>query len=69
MSHGILAFGRVPLPVGRAGFKAARNYLKSKPSLENAAYTVRYASKGYNPFWKTSPSYSRIVAVIGWLYQ
>jgi hypothetical protein len=44
---------RVPLPVGRAGFKALGNLTKSTRFLENRRRAADSVPTGYAPIWKT----------------
>jgi hypothetical protein len=44
--------GRVPLPVGRAGFKPPRNNAESMWFLANGGPRADWISMGYHPLWK-----------------
>src|SRR6266568_8865024 len=54
-NRGIVPGGRVPLPVGRAGFKAAGNAGESTSFLANSRPCADSISIGYPPFWQTAP--------------
>src|SRR5437764_15413952 len=48
----MLSLGRVPLPVGRAGFKPPRNNAESMRFLANGGPGTDWISMGYHPLWK-----------------